>query len=131
MPFAPFKHTYTQTLAAPEGTLQDAGQVSTGDTCHGGLWTVPANGQSANAITEAFPATGFQSLLLFSTVPCVVTLTGVTAIDGVNTSAVTLAANTLRLVRAITGACTAISIGANTDADGPAGELSFSVLYNA
>ena len=126
-----FTHIYTQTVSAPEGILQDDGQAYTGDTVVGGYWTVNANGGGANAITLAFPATGFQSMLLFSTVPCVVTLTGVTVINGVTIGTVTLAANTLVHVTSITGACTAISIGANTTGAGPAGKLSCSVLYNS
>ena len=129
--FSAFTFTYTQTLQTPAGSLQDSGQVFTGDTCHAGRWVVNANGGGANAIVEAFPATGFQAAVLIADVPCVVTLTGATAINGVATADVTLAANVEQVVTALTGAVTAISVGANTTWAGPAGLVNLAVLYNS
>ena len=129
--FSAFKFTYTQTLATPAGSLQDSGQEFTGDTCHAGRWVVNANGGGANAITEAFPATGFKAAVLLANVPCVVTLTGVTVINGVTIGTVTLAANVEVLITAVTGDCTAISVGANTTGSGAAGLVNLSVLYDA
>jgi hypothetical protein len=125
-----FSHVYTQTAATPEGTLQDGGVTTSGDTIIGGYWTINATGGGANAIVCAFPATGFQSAVLYASVPVVVTLTGVTIINGVTTSDVTLtAAAPFLIITAITGACTAISIAASSGAS--AGKLSFSVVYNS
>jgi len=128
---------YTQTLlqvaTVPTGQFSDTGITTTGDTLLSlaPSTVVPANGAGANAVVGAFPATGFQSMVLLATVPCVITFTGVTVIDGVSTSDVTLVANVIHRVAAITGACTAISIGANTTGAGPAGTIQGSILYNA
>lgn len=129
--FSAFTFTYTQNLATPAGSLQDSGLVYTGDTCHAGRWVVNAYGGGANAIVEAFPATGFQAAVLIATVPCVVTLTGATVINGVTIGTVTLAANVEYLITSLTGAVTAISVGANTTGAGSAGLVNFSVLYNS
>jgi hypothetical protein len=128
-----YSQTYIQTVSTPTGQCQDSGIVTTGDTIVSAApsTVVAANGGSANAITAAFPATGFQSMYLKATVPCVVTLTGVTVINGVTIGTVTLAANVMTRISSITGACTAISVGANTDASGPAGTIEFQALYNA
>ena len=116
---------------ADGGKLADTGATVTGDTETNGEWTVNANGGGSNAIAVAFPAAGLKSLGLLSTVPCVVTLTGATVIDGITIGTVTLAANALRQVLAITGDVTAISIGANTTSSGPAGVLKTSLLFNS
>jgi hypothetical protein len=127
-----YLHTFMQSVSTPEASFSDTiGSVATGDTTLAVDGVVNANGGGANALTIAFPATGFQSLALWSTVPCVVTLTGVTVIDGITIGTVTLAAGVLRRVSSITGACTAASVGANTDAAGVAGTINMSVIYNS
>lgn len=127
-------HVLTKTLTTPEGTIADSGLTYTGDASWAldpELGVVNANGGGANAIAFAFPADGFESMGLKATVPCVVTFTGATAIDGVAVSTVTLTANVMRHVAAITGDVTAISIGANTDGSGPAGTIGIWILYNS
>jgi len=128
-----YTQTYMQVVTVPTGQIIDPGIVTTGDTIISlaPSTVVNANGGGANAIVAAFPATGFQSMVLLATVPCVVTFTGVTVIDGVSTSDVTLTANVVRRVAAITTACTAISVGANTTGAGAAGTIQISILYNA
>lgn len=128
-----YTQNYVQTCVLPTGAIFDSGTSTSGDTIisAGPSTVVNANGGAANALVMAFPATGFQSMVLLATVPCVVTFTGVTVIDGTSTSTVTLTANVMRRVAAITGACTAVSVGANTDSSGPAGTIHISVLYNA
>lgn len=124
-------HTLNKILTQSDGaTIQDSGVTYTGDTVENSDLVVNANGGAANAIESAFTAANFKSAFLVSTVPCVVTFTGSTAIDGITTSTVTLAANVGRHIAAFTGDVTAISIGANTDSSGPAGTLKFSLLHN-
>ena len=124
-------HTVNRILTQSAGpTIQDTGASYTGDTVTNSDLTVPANGAGANAIEIAFTAANFKSLALLSTVPCVVTLTGATAINGITTSTVTLVANVMSHVSAITGDVTAISIGANTTGSGPEGALNLSLLRN-
>lgn len=127
------QHTYQQALTTPTGQLTDTGVSYTGDTHTAVAGVVNANGGGANAVAIAFPATsgGLQSVGLLATVPCVVTLTGATEIDGVTTSTVTLTANVIRLITAITGAVTAVSVGANTDSAGEAGTIQISALFNS
>jgi hypothetical protein len=128
-----FTQNYIQVCNLSTGQVQDSGVLTTGDTILAAApsTVVPANGDGPNAIVAAFPATGFQSMILLATVPCVVTLTGVTVIDGASVSTVTLVAGVIHRIAAITGACTAISVGANTTTSGAAGTLQFEVLYNA
>jgi hypothetical protein len=126
-----FTHVYSQSLVTPEGVLNDAGETATGDTSTSVATTVALNGGGANAVAIAFTAAGFQSMGLLSTVPCVVTLTGATVIDGVTIGTVTLVANVMRHVSSITGDVTAISVGANTDSEGAAGTIQISVLFNS
>jgi hypothetical protein len=127
-----YTHTFTQSVSTPEASFSDtAGSVATGDTVLSVDGVVNAYGGAANVLTIAFPATGFQSMVLWATVPCVVTFTGPTVIDSVSTSAITLAAGVLRRVSGITGACTAASVGVNTDVDGVAGTINISVIYNS
>jgi len=126
-----YTHTYAQSLVTPEEQIADSGASYTGDTVTAIDTTVSANGGGANAVAVAFTAAGFQSMGLLATVPCVVTLTGATVIDGASTSTVTLVANTLRHVTAITGNVTAISVGANTDSSGAAGTIKINVLFNS
>jgi hypothetical protein len=127
-----YTHSFSQSCNTPEASYTDSvASAATGDTSIGLTQVVNAYGGGANAIVVAFPATTFQSMVLWSTVPCVVTFTGPTVIDSVSTSAVTLVANVLRRVQSITGACTAASVGANTDAAGVAGVLTIGILYNA
>ncbi len=110
--------------------MQDTGVTYTGDTIANGDWVVNANGGGANAIEVAFTAANFKSLFMLSDVPCVVTLTGATAINGITIGTVTLAAGVAAHVSAITGDVTAISIGANTTGSGPAGVIEVSLLRN-
>lgn len=124
-------HIFNQVANTPAGQLADTGTTTTGDTITEVDTTVDANGGSANAVAIAFTAAGFQSAVLLSDVPCVVTFTGSTAIDGVSISTVTLTANTIRRITAFTGNVTAVSIGANTDSSGPAGTITISVLFNS
>lgn len=127
-------HVKTTNLTTPEGTIIDAGITYTGDTSWAldpASGVVNANGGGANAVAFAFTAAGLQSLALKATVPCVVTLTGTSAIDGVAGSTITLVANQMRHVAAVTGDCTAISIGANTTSEGLAGTIGIWVLYNS
>lgn len=128
-----FTMTYQQALATPESQWADTGVAYSGDTVQSVDGVVNANGGGANSVAIAFPATagGLQCLGLLASVPCVVTLTGATVIDGVSTSAVTLAAGVIRLVTAITGAVTSVSVGANTDSSGPAGTIKISALFNS
>lgn len=124
-------HILTQRVVTPTGTIEDSGNTTTGDTVTSVATTVAANGGSANAVSIAFTAAGLQSIALLSTVPCVVTLTGASAIDGASGSTVTLAANILRYVAAVTGDVTAVSVGANTTGSGAAGTIQISVLFNS
>jgi hypothetical protein len=128
-----FSHIYQQALATPESQWADTGTTYSGDTIQSVDGVVNANGGGANAVAIAFPATagGLQSVGLLASVPCVVTLTGATVIDGVSTSTVTLVAGVIRLITAITGAVTAVSVGANTDSSGPAGTIKISALFNS
>jgi hypothetical protein len=127
-----FNHKYTATVSTPTETWSDGSTSdTTGDTVTEVATTVDANGGSANAVAIAFTAAGFQSLFLQATVPCVVTLTGATVIDGVSTSDVTLTANVIRRVSSITGNVTAVSVGANTTTDGAAGTIKISALFNS
>jgi hypothetical protein len=126
-----YTHLFTQRVVTPEGTLEDSAATTTGDTTTSVATTVDANGGSANAVAIAFTAAGLQSLVLLSTVPCVVTLTGATVIDGITIGTVTLAANTMRRVTAITGNVTAISVGANTTSSGAAGTITIAALFNS
>ncbi len=128
---ATYSQTFTQIAATPVGQVFDTGIVTTADSTTAISTTVAANGGSANAVAVAFTAAGFQSMILLSTVPCVVTLTGATVIDGVTIGTVTLAANVMRRVSAITGDVTAISVGANTAGSGLAGTILINVLFNS
>ena len=125
-------HRLSQILTTPEGQWNDGGTTYTGDTTTAVTTTVAANGGGANAVSIAFPAgAAFQSMGLLATVPCVVTLTGATVIDGASASTVTLAAGVIRHVSAITGNVTAVSVGANTDGGGLAGTIQIAVLFNS
>lgn len=127
-----YTHTLTQVASLSSGEQwSDSGTVTTGDTITNVNTTVAANGGSANAVAIAFTAAGLQSIILLADVPCVVTLTGATVIDGVTTSTVTLVANQIRKVSAITGNVTAVSVGANTDSSGAAGTINISALFNS
>ena len=132
-----YTQTYMQVATVATGQIIDPGIVTIGDTIVSlaPSTVVPANGAAANDVVAAFPATGFQSMILLATVPCVVTFSGVSQFDGVagtpTADDVTLVANVTRRIAAITGACTAISIGANTTGAGAAGTIQISVLYNA
>lgn len=127
-----YTHSFSASCSTPEVSLSDsAASVATGDTSIGITQVVAANGGGANSIVTAFPATTFQSMVLQSTVPCVVTFSGTTQLDGVAATTVTLAAGILRRIQAITGACTGLSVGANTDSAGEAGALTIGILYNA
>lgn len=126
-----YTHVFIQVATTPEGQLNDTGATYTGDTTTSVATTVSANGGAANAVAIAFTAAGLQSLILLSTVPCVVTLTGATVIDGVSSSTVTLAANVMRQVTAITGDVSAISVGANTTGSGAAGTITIAALFNS
>lgn len=127
----PYAQQYIQICTTPEGQIQDGSVTTTGDSVTAVSTTVAANGGSANAVSIAFTDAGFQSLILLSTVNCVVTLTGATAIDGVSGSTVTLTANVMRRVADITGDVTAVSVGANTTASGPAGTIQLNALFNS
>lgn len=129
-------HRLLQSFSCAEDTLADAGKSYSGDTSVAvGDDTVPcvvaANGGGANTVSLAIASAALQSLAFLATVPCVVTLTGVTVIDGITASTVTLEANVLRQVTAITGDMSAISVGANTTGSGPAGTIKIRALYNA
>lgn len=126
-----FSHVFTQTAQTPEETLSDAGITTTGDSTSAYNGTVSANGGAAVTPDIVFTAAGFKSMILLSTVPCVVTLTGATVIDGVTIGTVTLVANVIRRVSAITGNVTAVSVGANTDSSGPSGTIKISVIHDS
>lgn len=126
-----YTHVKTQSIQTPEGLLQDTGATLSGDTTTSVQTTVDANGGGANAVSIAFTDAGFQSLALLSTVPCVVTLTGATVIDGITIGTVTLVANVIRHVTDITGNVTAVSVGANTDSLGEAGTITIAALFNS
>ena len=127
-----FTHTLTQVLGTPEGAINDTGAVASGDTSTAVDTTVDSHaGGAANAVSVDFTAAGLQSLGLLASVPCIVTLTGATVIDGVTTSTVTLQAGVLRRVTAITGNVTGLSVGANTDLAGAAGTINIRALYNS
>lgn len=126
-----FTHLFTQRCVLPTGTLEDSGATTTADSETGVSTTVSANGGAANAVAIAFTSAGFQSMVLLATVNCVVTFTGATAIDGAAGSTVTLTANVMRRVTAVTGDVTAVSVGANTTGSGPAGTIQISVLFNS
>ena len=130
-----YTHTFTQHVTTPQGVISDAGAVATADTTVSVSGTVPANGEAADDVDIAFTAAGLESLVLLSTVPCVVTLTGVTEFDGAagtpTADDVTLVANVIRHVSAITGDCSAISVGANTDGAGAAGTIIIAAIFNS
>ena len=124
-------HKVNQILIQSDGpTIQDTGATYSGDTVTNSDLVIPANGAGANAIEIAFTAANFKSLVLKATVPCVVSLTGATVINGITIGTVTLVANAIAHVVAITGNVTAISIGANTTTSGAAGVLELSLLRN-
>lgn len=129
-------HKLTHFLNGPEDTLQDLGATLTGDTAVAvGDSTTPfvvaANGGAANVASVAVAAAALVSLVFLADVPCVVTLTGATVIDGITTSTVTLTAGVIRQVTVITGSITSMSVGANTTGAGPAGTIKIRLLYNA
>ncbi len=126
-----FTHQATNRVVTPEEILEDTATSYSGDTTTAVATTVDANGGSANAVAIAFTAAGLQHLVLLATVPCVVTLTGCTVINGVTASTVTLAANTITRVTSVTGNCSAISVGANTAGSGLAGTIKISALFNS
>jgi len=127
-----FEHKYTATVSTPTETWSDGSSSDTsGDTITEVATTVAANGGEANAVAIAFTAAGLQSLFFQATVPCVVTLTGVTVINGVSASTVTLAADVIYKVSSVTGDCSAMSVGANTTTDGAAGTIKISALFNS
>jgi hypothetical protein len=126
-----FTHVFTQTAQTPEETLSDGGVTTTGETTTAYNGTVSAYGGSAITPDIAFIAANFKSMILLSTVPCVVTLTTATAIDGVSIGTITLVANVIRRVSAITGNVTAVSVSANTTVDGAAGTIKISVIYDS
>lgn len=126
-----FSHTLTQVLVTPTESWTDGGSTLSADSVTAINTAVNAYGGGANAVAVDFLAASFIALALLSTVPCVVTLTGATAIDGVTASTVTLEANVVRQVTAITGNVTAISVGANTTVDGAAGTIKMSLLFNS
>lgn len=107
------------------------GHTYSGDTVTSINTAVHIFGGGANEVSVAFPAAGLQSLALLSTVPCVVTLTGVTVINHETTGDVTLAANVISHVHMVTGNVTAMSVGASTDAAGVAGTIKISVIFNS
>jgi hypothetical protein len=123
--------TLTQAIMTPQGLWNDSGKTYSADSVTAVETTVDANGGSANAVAIDFTAASFQVLALLSDVPCVVTLTGATAINGVSGSTVTLAANVAQVVTALAGNVTAVSVGANTTASGPAGTIKACVLFNS
>ena len=127
-----FTQVFRQSLITPEDQWSDdVGLTTTGDTITSVNGVVNANGGGANAISIAWPAAGFQSLGLVATVPCVVTFTTSVLIDGVAATTITLAADVIRRVGAMTGDITAVSVGANTTASGAAGTIKISVLFNS
>lgn len=126
-----FTHVYTQTVQTPEETLSDVGVTTTGETTTAYNGTVSAYGGSAITPDIAFIAANFKSMILLATVPCVVTLTTATVIDGVTTGTITLQANVMRRVSTITGNVTAMSVSANTTVDGAAGTIKISVIYDS
>ena len=71
---------------------------------------------------------------LLSSVPCIVTFTGLTTFDGVagtpTADDITLAANIMRHVTAVGGNCSAVSVSPNTEVSGVAGVIKINVLYS-
>lgn len=127
-----YTHVKATSVITPEHTFTETGTTYTGDTSTAVSTTVDSYaGGAANAVAIAFTAAGFQSMTLQATVPCIVTFTGATVIDGVSASTVTLTANTIRHVAAVTGDVTAVSVGANTEAAGAAGTININVLFNS
>lgn len=126
-----FSIVRTQIIQTPEEAWTDGGEIYTADSVTAVNTTVDANGGSANAVAIDFTAASFVALALLATVPCVVTLTGATAIDGASTSTITLEANVARLVTAISGNVSAVSVGANTESSGAAGTIKTCLLFNS
>jgi hypothetical protein len=127
-----YTHVKATSVVTPEYTFTENGTTYTGDTSTAVSTTVDSySGGAANAVAIAFTSAGFQSMTLQATVPCVVTFTGATVIDGVSISTVTLTADTIRHVAAITGNVTAVSVGANTTPAGAAGTININVLFNS
>jgi hypothetical protein len=126
-----YTHLFTQSLTVPGEQFVDTGASYSADTATNVATTVSANGGSANAVAVAFPAAGLQSVGLLATVPCVVTLTGATVINGVTIGTVTLVANTIFHITSMTGDVTALSVGANTTSSGAAGTIKISALFNS
>lgn len=131
-----YTHTLVQVANLPEGQWSDAGNSETGDATFAVERTVEAeSGGSTVDVEFAVASAALQSIILLSTVNCVVTFTGVTEFDGAAGSPtaddVTLTANVIRQVKAITGDCSAIHISKNTTTSGPAGTINIGVLYNS
>ena len=130
MSFPTFTHTYLQQLSTPEGLLQDAGTVTTGDSIKGGNYVVQATSGANKTVPLVFPATGFKSMLLFSDVSTTLTFAHASgAINGATTNDIVLEANKAFYVSAWTGACTTMLI--TKTAGAVAGTLSLSVLWDA
>jgi hypothetical protein len=131
-----FTHIYTQVLTTPEEQWADGGVTATSDTVTAVATTVDVYGGATNAVAIAFGATnaeaGLQSLGLLASVPCTVTLTGATTVDGVGSNIVTLAANVMRRIASVTGgAVSGIIVSANTEAAGLAGTIKISALFKS
>lgn len=127
---------YTQIVRTDADTIEDSQTELTGDTLIAdGNDAVPvvvaANGGSANVRSIEVAAAQLVAMSFLSTVACVVTLTGATVIDGITIGTVTLVANKMRVVTAITGDITSMSVGANTVGSGPAGTIKIRVLKDA
>lgn len=118
------KFTHTQTLETPQGILQDAGTEYTGKAIIAIDEIVPANGAGANAVAATIPSAGVKCIALLADVPCTVTLTG-------SNAAPVLVANQITKITALNADVTAISVGANSTAAGPAGTIKIRVLYDS
>jgi len=118
------KYYFTQSLQTPEGVIQDSGTEYEGRAALVIDETVPANGQSANAVTATLPTAGLKCIMLLADVPCTVTFTG-------SDSAPVLVANQLTRLTALSANVSAISIGANSVSSGPAGTIKIRALYDS
>lgn len=124
-----YTHKIITTAQTPEGNLSDAGVTYTGTTTQSVIVTVDAVGGSVKAVNIDFTAALLKSIVMLSTVPVVVTLTGVTVIDGVTAGTVSLLANEMRTIKTVTGSCTGMSVAASSGAD--AGTITISVLSDS
>jgi hypothetical protein len=128
-------HKLVKVLRTPEDTIEDAATTLTANSelvVGNDAQPFPVSsysGNTSNDINVNMSGAVIASMVFLSTVPCVITFTGITAIDGVTATTLTLAANVMRQVLAVTGTLTKIRVGPNTDNGGAEGAIKIRLLY--